>query len=179
VYCFPPKSALCSMPLPNEERRSAKAYQGASTLRHRFSSWLGTLALITLARSGYPRNQPRQGPAANSDLQSGGCRAPLRPIRPTQSAAVAVQVPAVDDARHRLRAQSVSLSRRLSMSQSVPPEPSASFVRSSKDRSTTLSNERGFCQAKTGAVSKNLAAALPSRPVVSRSEHLPASPATP
>jgi hypothetical protein len=56
-----------------------------------FDSWLRTLALLTLER------HRGRGPAADHGLQSAGCPAPLRPIRPTLSAAVALPLPPVDD----------------------------------------------------------------------------------
>ncbi len=60
-----------------------------------FRSWLRTLALITLARSGHSIYR-RRGRATDQGLQSAGCPAPLRPIRPTLSAAVALPLPPVD-----------------------------------------------------------------------------------
>jgi len=56
-----------------------------------FPSWLRTLAMMTVAR------HRRRGPDADGGFQSAGCPAPLRPIRPTLSAAVALPLPPVDD----------------------------------------------------------------------------------
>src|SRR5438132_7565262 len=61
-----------------------------------FRSWLRALTLITLARLGHPIHR-RRGPAAGDGLQSAGCPAPLRPSRPTLSAAVALPLPPIDD----------------------------------------------------------------------------------
>jgi DNA-directed RNA polymerase specialized sigma24 family protein len=61
-----------------------------------FRSWLRTLALITLARSGQSIYR-RRGPAMDQGFQSAGCPAPLRPVRPTLSAAVALPLPPVVD----------------------------------------------------------------------------------
>ena len=61
-----------------------------------FRSWLRALTLITLARLGHPIHR-RRGPAAGDGLQSVGCPAPLRPTRPTRSAAVALPLPPVGD----------------------------------------------------------------------------------
>jgi len=61
-----------------------------------FRSWLRALTLITLARLGHPIHR-RRGPGAGDDWQSVGCPAPLRPTRPTRSAAVALPLPPVDD----------------------------------------------------------------------------------
>ena len=73
-------------------QRLIKVYQPSGSFR----SWLRTLALITLARSGHPVHR-RRGPAPGPGLQSAGCPAPLRPTRPTLSAAVALPLPPVDD----------------------------------------------------------------------------------
>ena len=56
-----------------------------------FPSWLRALAMMTVAR------HRRRGPDADRGFQSAGCPAPLRPIRPTLSAAVALPLPPVDD----------------------------------------------------------------------------------
>ena len=56
-----------------------------------FRPWLRTLAMMTVAR------QRRRGPDADRGFQSAGCPAPLRPIRPTLSVAVALPLPPVDD----------------------------------------------------------------------------------
>ncbi|HXN03912.1 MAG TPA: sigma factor [Candidatus Acidoferrum sp.] len=77
--------------------RALKLIKGHRHVGTKFSSWLGTLALMTLARSGYIMSQPRQGPAADNGLQSAGRPAPLRPTRPTLSTAVALPQPPVDD----------------------------------------------------------------------------------
>jgi DNA-directed RNA polymerase specialized sigma24 family protein len=55
-----------------------------------FRSWLRTLAMRTVAR------HRGRGPDADRGLQSAGCPAPLRPIRPALSAAVALPLPPVD-----------------------------------------------------------------------------------
>lgn len=72
--------------------RLIKAYRHAGSFR----SWLRTLALITLARSGQPIHR-RRGPATDEGLQPAGCPAPLRPTRPALSAAVALPLPPGDD----------------------------------------------------------------------------------
>ena len=53
-------------------------------------SWLRTLVMRTVAR------HRGRGPDADRGLQSAGCPAPLRPIRPTLPAAVALPLPPVD-----------------------------------------------------------------------------------
>jgi hypothetical protein len=81
---------------------TARVFFRAQTLirvyRHSgsFRSWLRTLALITLARSGHSIYR-RRGPAMDQGFESAGCPAPLRPRRPTLSAAVALPLPPVDD----------------------------------------------------------------------------------
>jgi DNA-directed RNA polymerase specialized sigma24 family protein len=72
--------------------RLIKEYRHAGSFR----SWLRTLALITLARSGQPIHR-RRGPSADQGLQPAGRPAPLRPTRPALSAAVALPLPPVDD----------------------------------------------------------------------------------
>ena len=67
--------------------RLIKAHRQAGS----FPSWLRTLAMMTVAR------HRRRGPDADRGFQSAGCPAPLRPIRPTLSAAVALPLPPVDD----------------------------------------------------------------------------------
>ncbi len=73
-------------------RRLIRVYRHSGSFR----SWLRTLALITLARSGHPIYR-RRGPAMDQGFESAGYPAPLRPIRPTLSAAVALPLPPVDD----------------------------------------------------------------------------------
>ena len=67
--------------------RLIKAHRQAGPFR----LWLRTLAMMTVAR------QRRRGPDADRGLQSAGCPAPLRPIRPTLLVAVALPLPPVDD----------------------------------------------------------------------------------
>jgi DNA-directed RNA polymerase specialized sigma24 family protein len=73
-------------------QRLIKLYRHSGSFR----SWLRTLALITLARSGQSIYR-RRGPAMDQGFQSAGCPAPLRPIRPALSAAVALPLPPVVD----------------------------------------------------------------------------------
>ena len=67
--------------------RLIKAHRQAGS----FLSWLRKLAMMTVAR------HRRRGPDADRGFQSAGCPPPLRPIRPTLSAAVALRLPPVDD----------------------------------------------------------------------------------
>ncbi|HEY4872441.1 MAG TPA: sigma factor [Candidatus Dormibacteraeota bacterium] len=72
-----------------------KALEHIKRRRHagsRFASWLGTLALTTLARKGYPLRTRREGPSGDNGLQSAGCPAPLRPRMPSLSGAAAAEV---------------------------------------------------------------------------------------
>jgi DNA-directed RNA polymerase specialized sigma24 family protein len=77
-----------------------KALELIKRRRHagtRFASWLGTLALTTLDRKGYPLRTRREGPSGDNGLQSAGCPAPLRPRMPALSAAAAAALPPIDD----------------------------------------------------------------------------------
>ena len=73
-------------------QRLIRVYRNSGSFR----SWLRTLALITLARSRQPIHR-RRGPAADDGLQSAGCPAPIRPRRPSLSAAAAAPLPPIDD----------------------------------------------------------------------------------
>jgi hypothetical protein len=77
--------------------KALRLIRGHRHVGTRFSSWLGSLALMTMARSGYPVSQPRQGPSADNGLQSGGCPARIRPPMPSLSAAAAAPLPPIDD----------------------------------------------------------------------------------
>ena len=63
----------------------------------RFASWIGTLALTTLARKGYPLRTQGERPSGDNGLQSAGCPAPLRPRMPSLSAAAAAPLPPIGD----------------------------------------------------------------------------------
>jgi hypothetical protein len=58
--------------------------------------WIQRLAFQTLAEIGYTDQRPL-GPAADNGLESAGRPDPLRPTRPTLSAAVAVPVSRIND----------------------------------------------------------------------------------
>src|SRR5438105_3416268 len=77
--------------------RALRLIKGHRHASSSFSSWLRTLALMMVARSGYPIARRRQGPATDQGLQSAGCPAPLLPTRPTLSAAAAAPLPPTDE----------------------------------------------------------------------------------
>jgi len=74
--------------------RELKRYRRS---RQQFFSWLGGIALMSLSARGLKVRPERDEPRPDTGYQAAGRPAPIRPQRPTLSAAAAVPLPLIDE----------------------------------------------------------------------------------